>query len=263
MAKNTQFTSTNVKSFVSWLKRFSIIDNSLLLELDPQKKEFVSKTHDEERSVVKHSKISFEDAGLAGKSSGDQRIMFGIYNIPHLIKALELFDGEFTLEFKHEMLSDGDKEVPTGTSIMLKNSSLKTKIDCTSLSIFNYITDQLFKDNIASVDEVTKFELTKENMEKITSLSLLDKEYKYLKFQSKDGKAYVKSKSFELLLSEVSGDDVSIDIYKNQFFKVDTESYNVQLGDDRLVCKSKDSYTTAVVSMVDRDANYEKDEMDM
>jgi len=34
MAKVLEFQAKNIRPFTSWLKRFSLIDNSLLLEVD-------------------------------------------------------------------------------------------------------------------------------------------------------------------------------------------------------------------------------------
>jgi hypothetical protein len=59
MAKILEFNAKNIRPFTSWLKRFSLIDTSLLLEIDPTTQEFLAKTYNSQRSVVKFSRISF------------------------------------------------------------------------------------------------------------------------------------------------------------------------------------------------------------
>jgi len=260
MAKQIEFTAKNVKAFTSWLKIFSLIDNSLLLEIDNDSKEFIAKSYNEERSVVKFSKIKFDEAGFVLKKSKDsQRIKVGIYNISNIIKVFEHFgEDEFSVTFKYEeVLSDTDKDY-AGTSILLKNDSLKVGIECTSLNIFKYIGDDVFLNKIASIDPTVQFDFAKENISKINSLCDLNKDYKFMQFLNKDGKLFAKSKAFELLLSVGSKTDISIDILKSQFTKLDIEDYNVKLGEDRLVFSSNDSNTITVISMVEQDERYEE-----
>ena len=49
MSKVIEFTANNVKPFSEWLKKFILIEKSLLLEIDVQNKCFVAKTYDKEK----------------------------------------------------------------------------------------------------------------------------------------------------------------------------------------------------------------------
>ena len=261
MAKQIQFTAKNVRAFTSWLKTFSLIDNSLLLEINTKDNEFIAKSYNEERSVVKFSKIKFDEGGFILKKApkDSDRIKVGIYNIPNVIKVFEHFgEEEFSVIFKYEeVINDSDKEY-AGTSILLKNDNLKVGIECTSLNIFKYITDTQFHTKIASVDSLVKFNLEKDNINKINSLCNLNKEHKFMQFLAKDNKIFAKSKSFELLLSVGAKDEASIDILKDQFIKLDIENYTVNFGEDRLVFISDESNTVTVISKVEQDERYEE-----
>jgi len=238
--KKIEFAAKNVKPFSAWLKRFALIDNSLLLEIDESSLAFVAKTYNEERSVVKFSEIQFDEAGLLIKStpeSNGKRVKAGLYNIPRLIKVMDQFGSEsFDIIFNYDEIL-GDKPEFAATTIILKNKNLKITIDCTSLNIFKYIDDSLFETVIAKVDKVVDtFDLSREDIEKINSLSGLDSDYKYLAFSRNNG-IYVSGKTFELLL--LADTDVttksSIDVFKDQFEKIDVENYKVVMGEDRLV----------------------------
>ena len=261
MAEQVKLTANNVESFTNWLKKFSLIDKSLLFEIDEGSKEFIAKSYNEERSVVKMSQITFDDAGMSAKDSekNPKRIKFGIYDISKFIKILDHFQDEFEIVFKYdEVLSDQESEY-AGTSILLKSKTLKISIECTSLNIFKYIPDNMFKNKVAKVSAKTIFELGKENIQKINSLCSLDKDYKFMEFLNDKNKVFAKSKTFELFLEKSdTSDDIKLDILKDQFTKIDLEDYKVELGDDRLVFSSTKTDTITVISEVEKDERYDE-----
>lgn len=256
--KKIEFSAKNVKPFASWLSRFSSVDNSLLLEIDEENANFVAKTYNEERSVVKFSEIPFDEAGLLLKARPElngKRVKVGLYNISRLIKVMDQFGTDsFDITFNYDEIL-GDAVEYAGITILLKNKNLKMTIDCTSLNIFKYISDSLFNTAISKVEKVIDmFDLSKDDIEKINSLSKLDSDYKYLAFSRNNG-IKVCGKTFDLLLQEDTESSVisSIDIFKEQFEKIDVESYKVVMGEDRLVFRSTVSNTVVTVSMVEKD----------
>ena len=256
MAKTIVFTADNVDNFVNWLKKFSAINSSVLLEINNTKKAFVAKSYNDEKSVVKFSEISFENAGfILKKAFSEDLIKIGIFNIPQLIKSFDQFkNGEFEFQIKYDKVD----EDWAGLNLLLKNSSLKIKVNGASLNIFKYISDELFE-NITSTNEVVSFNLPINTIEEILSLTVLDKEYKFLEFIIKDKKISVQGKTFELSIEAANGTDSMLSIYKKQFDKIDKENYNIQFGDDKLVFKSLDTNTVTVLSMVVKDSNYDEE----
>jgi hypothetical protein len=248
--KTVEFTAKNVKAFTGWLKRFSTIDNSLLLEIDQQKSMFIAKTYNEERSVVKMSSIKFDEAGLAATVTKDpKRVKVGIFNIPRLIKIMDQFnDVEFTITIEYqEMINEADTQY-AGEKILLKNKNLKMNVDCTSLNIFKYIPDQLFVDSIATIQTIGSFELPKAVLENINSLNGLDNDHRFMQIAFKEGEVIVSGKAYERVIAEKQLTTAELSIFKDQFSTLDVENYDVNLGEDRLVFISKDSETTTVIS---------------
>ncbi len=91
------FRVSNITNFSTWLKRFSKIENKLLLEIDIKKSEFLAKTYNEEHSVVKFSRVGFADIGFElKKKTSDERIKVGLYDIQKIIKTF----GQFTENFQ-------------------------------------------------------------------------------------------------------------------------------------------------------------------
>ena len=256
-SKQIEFTAKNVKAFTGWLKRFASIDSSLLLEIDEKTSQFIAKTYNEERSVVKMSQIRFDEAGLTTKANADpKRIKVGIFNISRLIKIIDQFnDQEFTLTVNYQDLIGDDSSVQyAGESLLLKNKTLKMNVDCTSLNIFKYISDDLFTGTIAVIDILGEFILEKGTIEKINSLCALDNEHRFMEFKFQDNEIIVSGKTFDLTIGEIGKENASINIFKDQYSNVDIEKYDIELGEDRLVFRSKDSDTTCVISMaVDQD----------
>ena len=268
MAKVLEFKAKNVRPFTSWLKRFASVDNSLLLEIDTDTQQFLAKTYNAEKSVVKFSKISFKESGLEleGKTNikelSNKRIRVGLYHLPRLIKSIDHFlSSEFSFGFKYEDVI-GENEGLAGTDIQLKNPILKMNIKCTSLHIFKYITDNVFLTKIAKLIPLVNFELPNLQIEKINSLCGLDNEYRFIDFKTKSTNLTVKGKTFELIISESAKTESAISIYKLQFDKLDIENYSVEMSNEKLVFKSKDSDTITVISMVERDSKFEENTED-
>jgi hypothetical protein len=135
-------------------------------------------------------------------------------------------------------------------------------LSCTPLHIFKYISDNLFITNIAQITPEVSFELPTMKIEKINSLCGLDNEYKFLDFKTKGSKLNVRGKTFEFALADSDKVETGISIYKAQFEKIDLENYNVDLSDEKIIYKSKDSQTITVTSMVVKDEKYDESTTD-
>jgi hypothetical protein len=267
MANKIEFNVKNGKPFISWLKRFSI-DNSLLLEIDEATMSFIAKTYNEERSIVKYSKLGFEDSGLLTKASKKPvRIKVGIYHVPRLIKILDLFGSdEYKIVLNYDEVK-GDVIDFAGISIIIKNNNdLNFLIECTPLSIFKYISDELFLNKIAITDVIAEFPLTTKNIDKINSLCNLNDD-KFIRFSKDNTFILVNDKYFNHKITEDINSNNKpnggIDLFKEQFQNIDSENYKVMLGEDRMIFKSTDSELFTVLSMVEKTDQEDKqmDEM--
>ena len=167
-----EFTAKNAKAFTQWLKRFASIDNTLLLEVDEVNSLFKAKTYDPEHSCIKFSQIDFDESGLTVKQSKEpKQIKVGLFNISRLIKVIDQFNSEFTLTVTYDEVTDDKEKNLAALNIVFRTNQLKISVDCCSLNIFKYLTDDRFTTVIAAVEEkVTEFALSKENIEKVNWL---------------------------------------------------------------------------------------------
>ncbi len=225
MAKIVEFNVKNSKPFTSYLKKFTSIDQSVLFELDLEKEQFIAKSTNEERSIVKYGILNLSEAGFEVNAKLKIRIKIGVYNISRLIKITDQFGDEFKLVIKYdEIVGNNNQKDFAATSILLNNEDLKFNIECASLNIFKYISDELYEKTIRKVNEILSFDLTKDTIEKIRVLSELDKDYKLIEFINKNSTLYAKGKSFEFLIIPTTNIEVKLPFYKDQFDKIDIEN---------------------------------------
>ena len=226
----------------NFLKRFSPIESTLLLEIENG---FLkAKTHTPERSVVKSSKIDMSQLfEMDGISTTKQNVLFGIFSVDKLTEAFKHFtesDVKFTLSY--ESTTDG----LVGTEITLSSQSLTINFQCASLRLFTHITDEMM-DRISNTETAPiNFVLTKEHQKRISSISTIDSDHKLLTVNIKEGNVNVTGRSYDLSLmsiDNVSTEDVSISIYKNQFGFLDREDAIAHLSGDRIVFSSIETET--------------------
>jgi len=262
MAKTIEFIVKNSGAFTIYLNKFASIDKSVLFEIDLDKQHFITKSPNEERSIVKYSVLTFNEAGFELKTKLKCRIKIGIYNISKLIKIIEQFNKEFELIIKYDEVISNNQTEYAATNIILSNNGLKFGLECTSLSIFKYISDDLYQNTIRKIDEIVSFDFNKEIIEKIRTYCVLDKEYKLLEFFNKNNNLYIKGKMFEYLILPSSDMNIKIPFYKEQFEKVDLENYKLIIGSDRMLFISNDTTTEILVSKVEINEKYEEENID-
>jgi hypothetical protein len=241
------FKITSINDLTTFLKRFSPISNSLLLEIDGE--HLKAKTHTPERSVVKSSKIELSQI-FSFSESIDEPILIGIYSLDKLIKAFSHFSGDdVNMAIQTETTEDG----VVGTEIVLQNSQLTINFQCASLRLFTHVTDEMMN-KIADVETAeVNFVLTKDIQTKIASLGSIDSDQKILSFNLKKGVLSARGKSYDYTLCNVDNKKVELEIsvYKNQFNFLDREDVVTYMSEDRLICQSIETSTSIVIGKVD------------
>ena len=240
---------SDAAEFVNFLKRFSSISGSLLIEMaDGYLK---AKTHTPERSVVKSSKIEISRVfNIDPEATEMSNIIFGVYSVDKLIKSFSHFEG-YALDFIIQM--ENTSEGIVGTDIILRNESLKINFQCASLRLFTHITDEMM-DRIADTGtSEVNFVLTKELQGRINSLTGIDSDQKLLTISVKDGQVKANGKSYDLSLLSVGNAtaDVNVSVYKSQFAYIDKEDTMVYMNQDRLIFHSIETDTKMIIGKAD------------
>lgn len=159
--------------FISYLKNYLRIRESLLLEIDTNMRAFVAKTFTEDKSSVRFSSILFDDANVVVVSDDSEdvrngsRVKVGILiQLKKFIQIVERLgsyvdekgNSNFTIEIDYDQLQnpkDGSIDF-VATSIGFVSDVLKMRMDGFRISEFAYLTDDTFKNIVFNVtDEVS------------------------------------------------------------------------------------------------------------
>jgi len=242
MAK-TVFKVVSPSNFSAFLKRFSSIEESLLVEIEEG--EMKAKSFTPERAVVKFSRIGLNE--IFDHIEGPEELLFGIYKMPQLMGAFKHFSGEFEIIINHEKL-DG-KNIATDIILKSPDNKLKVTLECASYRLFKHLSDELFLDNIANIkdDVQAKFSFSKETYSQINSLTGIDTDDKIIGFENTDTGVSVKGSAFEMEVVEGKFDVFSINVYKQHFNLIDSEDVELYILSDKIVCHSNDENTITVI----------------
>lgn len=241
--KQVELKVINSGEFSDFLKKFSSIDSSLLVEFNSTT--LKAKSHTPERSVVKSSTIALDDIFSEYNIPVDY-FKVGIFNVDKLKTAFKYFDGsDFTFGIKLSQMQDEW----VGTAIYMKNSSLDINFSCASLSLFTQITDDIMDKITGTEGFRAKFLLQKEQLAKITSLFGIDSDYSKITFEITKGKIFVKGKNFKYEVLDAANPDneQTLSVFKHHYSFLDNETTEVYMMADKLVLISTESNTRLII----------------
>lgn len=232
------------QKFNDFLKRFSSIDNSLLMEIEDGV--IKAKSYTPEKSVVKYSSIPLDEI-FSEFSDINEPIKIGILNLDKLANSFKFFgEGEFEFILEYDKVGADN----AGTGITLKNNSLKIDFQCASLKLFTYITDDILQTITDTSASKVDFLLPKEQQAKISSLFGIDSDYSKLSFNKKGNEVLAEGKNFKLQIVD-SGvdtkDDTELSVFKHHYAFLDREDSIVHIADEKLVFLSNESDTKMII----------------
>ena len=230
---------------INFLKRFSGIESTLLLEMDETS--IKAKTHTPEKSVVKYSSMPLDEI-FSEYSEIKDPIKIGIYNVDKFASSCKFF-GESEFELIVEYNKSGDEHV--GSNLILKNSSLEIEFICAQPKLFTYITDDLLTKITDTDNAFVEFELLKDEQSKLSSLFGIDSDYSKISFVKKGKGIYAKGKTFNLLLLEEDGlkdgKDCDLSVFKHHYVFLDREDSQVYIAEEKLILLSNESDTRMII----------------
>ena len=178
----------SAEPFISYLKNYLRIRESLLLEIDTNLRAFVAKTFTEDKSSVRFSSIMFDDANVTivsddgEETRGDNRIKVGILiQLKKFIQIVERLgsdvdekgNSKFDIEIDYEPLvnqKDGSTDF-IATSIAFKSDILKMRMDGFRISEFTYLSDDKFKSVVFNVNDPVTIEISASTINNIIKTS--------------------------------------------------------------------------------------------
>ena len=177
----------SVEPLANYLKSYARIRESLLLEIDTQKKAFVAKTFTEDHSAIRFASLSFEDANIVIVSDDGEteragaRIKVGILiQFKKFIQMVERFGSDvnsegkcdFEINVSYEPALNKDKKLEYVSSQVQFNSDiLKMKMNGFRISELTYLSDDVFINNIFNVSDPVSVRLDSSMISNIVKTS--------------------------------------------------------------------------------------------
>jgi hypothetical protein len=135
------------------------------------------------------------------------------------------------------------------------NKDLQFSFENGSLSIYGIITNDKFFKEISNIPEpIFEFDLTLEDLTKIKKFANIDKINNNLSAEYRKNSVVFGNQNFKYKLSSQDNkgkDNNSARFPKNYLNMLDNESYNVKVGEKKLIFTSLDSKTILVVGRND------------
>ena len=200
--------------FINYLKSYLRIRESLLLEIDTNLRAFVAKTFTEDRSSIRFSSISFDDANVSIVSDNGEeerngsRIKVGILiQLKKFIQIVERLgsdvnekgESNFNIEIDYEPFQNtNDKSVDfVTTSISFNSEILKMRMDGFRISELTYLSDDTFKNYVFNATDAVSIEISSSTINSIIKTSdivKIDVRKDALVFYNEDKILYVKDR---------------------------------------------------------------------
>jgi len=200
--------------FINYLKSYLRIRESLLLEIDTNLRAFVAKTFTEDKSSIRFSSISFDDANMSIVSDNGEderngsRIKVGILiQLKKFIQIVERLgsdmnekgESNFNIEIDYEPFQNkNDKSVDfVTTSISFNSEILKMRMDGFRVSELTYLSDDTFKNVVFNATDAVSIEISSSTINSIIKTSdivKIDVRKDALVFYNEDKILYVKDR---------------------------------------------------------------------
>jgi len=253
----------SAEPFISYLKSYLRIRESLLLEIDTNIRAFVAKTFTEDKSSIRFSSIMFDDANVSIVSDdGEQerngtRIKVGILiQLKKFIQIVERLGSDvdekgnsnFNIEIDYDPLvnqKDGTTDF-IATSISFKSDILRMRMDGFRISEFSYLSDEKFRDVVFNVEDPVKIEIsasTINNIIKTSDIVKIDVRKDAIIFYAEGNVLYVKDRglgndapNFVYKLGELDIEPdykIEIPVTRDRFLKMldkADENFNIIIG---------------------------------
>lgn len=204
--------SGSAEPLINYLKSYLRIRDSLLLEIDTEKRAFVAKTFTDDRSAVRFASLMFDDAAITVVSDdgeterGGTRIKLGIlHHLKKLIQIVERFgsdanekgESQFEIVFDYQPLLKDKNVEYVSTEVSFVSSILKMKMDGFRTAEFTYLTDSEFLEKIFSANDPVCVDVSADAIDTIIKTSEIvkaDAKKDALVFFVDDGTLYVQNK---------------------------------------------------------------------
>lgn len=256
-SKSLDFVNIHVNKIYEFLDRFLQFDENLLLELTQE--ELYAKTYTPDRSAIKYSALPFEEVLQIKDEELPELLKIGLINIKQYQQALKFLESSDQVSLKIQYLKlaglDVEEEFVASKTSLNNNTDLQFSFENGSLSIYGTITNDKFFNDIANIEEpIFEFDLNLEDLLKIKKFVAIDRVDSNISTECKGKDIIFGNQTFKYKITSnntESKKNGSARFPKSYLNMLDSESYRVVVGENRIVFTSTDSKTYLVVGRND------------
>ena len=240
-----KINNVSVPHLSNLIKKMLLMDSSLYINID--EKRVWSSVYVPTKDVVKSFGIPVSDVFTFDKPI-DNTIKLSFFSGSRLLACIGHFDPH---HLSMEISTFEDDGVYYADKVILRDQKLKIELHCQDISLgFTSMTDDQVKRAFNESTEVFKFQFSREDFTKVGSLLSLDKSELFEIIGDIDG-VHVKTEAFDIIIddSKKEKEKITKSTFKSFLEKVDKETYDVVVCENKLIFKSQETSTLIALNL--------------
>jgi hypothetical protein len=241
-----QVKKVSVPYLTSLIKRMLLMDTSVYLNVDGER--IWSDVYTPTKDVVKSVSLPVNDV-LQFEKPQTETIKLSFFSGQRLLSCLGYFDPH-NLSAEINVFKDEDDGILYAEKIVFKDNQLKIELHCQDISLgFTSMTSEQVSRAFDVTTKLYDFKLSSEDFSKVTSLQTLDKS-ELFKIYSDTAGVHVSSESFDIVIDDNKKEThAATSIFKSFLQRVDKETYNVSVCENKMILVSEESNTSIALNL--------------
>ena len=226
------------------VKKLLLMDTAVYLNLSGDR--LFSNSYIPSKDVAK---VTYVDTKEVFEFANDEipHIKMSFFAGQKLIDCLKYFDPH-NLTGELHYYQDGDEYY--AEKLIIKDHSLKITLHCADVSLgFTTMSDTQIDAAFGNDGELYNFHLSQELLNKLNNLITLDKN-ELFKIYSDDAGVHIAGDTYDIVVDdEKTAHHPEINLFKSFFSRIDKESYEISVCQNKLVMDSQDSSTRIALNL--------------
>jgi hypothetical protein len=230
----------------SLIKRMLLMDTSVYVNIDHER--VYSNVYTPTKDVVKSFSLNATDVFEFDKPI-DKTIKLSFFSGSRLLSCLSYFDPH-KLSAEISYFEDEDEGVFYAEKITLKDQKLKIDVHCQDISLgFTSMSDEQTKRAFSIDSEEFSFQISREDLTKVTSLLTMDKGELLHIYGDSEG-VHIKTEAFDIVVDDTKkGTTSQKSTFKAFLDRLDKETYSVSVCTNKIVLSSQESSTKSAINL--------------
>lgn len=236
-----------VAALSALIKKMLLMDSSIYINFDSQR--VWSSVYIPSKDVVKVFETPIEDI-FEFENKLEEVVKLSFFSGSKLLSCLSYFDPHH-ISAEISLFRDNEDGFLYGDKITFRDQRLKIDVHCQDISLgFTSMTDAQVKMALNRDTAIYDFQLSREDLTKITQLMTLDRDARFEIYQDLYG-VHIKTEAFDCIVDDTktSQDKTSKFTFKTFLERIDKETYEVTVCENKLLMKSTETTTNIALNL--------------